>query len=708
MSDIITVTSAADSGAGSLRAAIAAATPGSTIQFASNLANQTITLSSGQIEIAPGKNITIDGSAASGLTISGNNASRIFFVNSNQDFPTSVNLKNLALVNGYTNDQGGAIRGEHKANISVENVNFNNNVADKGGGAIFSAWENNLTVTNSQFDSNKAIAGNDERGAGAIAFLSPGNFIVRNSSFTNNQGINGGAINSLNGKLTIENSRFVNNSTLAGSYATGQQNPDLRGYGGAVYTDRASSTNEASGSIRIVNSSFEGNKGKAEGGAAYLYTGTQDSVTIESSSFKDNEVQALAQGNGGNGGGLVVMSNGLNKGLNISGSSFVNNTASSQGGGLWMMGAPTTITNSTFSGNKTTGTDYNRVGGAMTLYSDTNIVNSTIADNKAGWVGGGISAPDNAKVSVKNTIFYNNTADNGTNNWGIQQHTNRELTDNGGNIQFPPKKTSNWNDYNATAQVKLVNPMLGALQDNGGGQLTYSLLPGSPAINGGIGAGAPSIDGRGYSRADGLVDVGAFEVGATAPAGTPPSTPTNPPSTGMTGGTGKDVITGTANDDLITGGMAADTLTGGAGADRFQYAGTSQQLAFANSRVNAPDRLTDFNPIQGDRIQLDFDNNSATIERPRGMFNAGRLTGANLEAAARSAFQDKNHKQKGKQELQVNEAVAFQWRNRSFIAANDNTKAFAANRDFLIETTGTQLIGQDATAGQLSVGNYFA
>lgn len=158
----------------------------------------------------------------------------------------------------------------------------------------------------------------------------------------------------------------------------------------------------------------------------------------------------------------------------------------------------------------------------------------------------------------------------------------------------------------------------------------------------------------------------------------------------------------------MAGGLAADTLTGGAGADRFRYAGTSQALAFANSRVNAPDRLTDFNPGEGDRIQLDFDNNPATLQRPKGMFNAGRLTGANLEAAARLAFQDKNQKQKGKQELQINEAVTFQWRNRSFIGVNDNTKTFAANRDFLVEATGTQLIGQDATAGQLSVNNYFA
>jgi hypothetical protein len=46
---VITVTSIADNGTGSLRAAIAQSQSGDTIQFASTLANQTITLTSGQL-----------------------------------------------------------------------------------------------------------------------------------------------------------------------------------------------------------------------------------------------------------------------------------------------------------------------------------------------------------------------------------------------------------------------------------------------------------------------------------------------------------------------------------------------------------------------------------------------------------------------------------------------------------------------------------
>ncbi|MEQ9671136.1 putative Ig domain-containing protein [Coleofasciculus sp. G2-EDA-02] len=476
------VTNTKNNGSGSLRDAISLAQSGDTIKFSSSLAGKTITLRTGQLEIRPGKNITIDGADAPGLRISGNKQSRLFFVNSNQDFNASLTLKNLNLINGYTKERGGAIEITHQGALTVDNVQFKNNVADNGGGAIYSAWETELTINGSTFDKNKAVAGNDERGAGAIAFVSPGKFTVTNSEFTNNQGINGGAINSLQGKLTIENSKFINNNTTAAFYDKGNKNPSLRGYGGAVYTDRASSgSNLTSGTIRIINSVFEGNKGRAEGGAAYLYTGTQDNVSIQGSLFKNNEVLALPNGgNKGNGGAVVQLSNGLNKGLVVRDTTFANNKAANQGGALWTYDAPTKIINSTFSGNQTTGDTSGSVGGGMTLYSPTEITNSTIAYNNASWVGGGVSAGKNAKVSVKNTIFYKNTADNGTNDWGIQQHTNKELIDKGGNVQFPPKATKNWNDYNATAGIKIIDAQLNPLQDNGGLVPTHTV--GNPLV----------------------------------------------------------------------------------------------------------------------------------------------------------------------------------------------------------------------------------
>lgn len=98
---IITVTSIADNGTGSLRAAIAQSQSGDTIQFASTLANQTITLTSGELDIPVGKNLVIDGAGASGLTISGNNTSRILHLESTSVNPTSLTIKNLTLANRH-------------------------------------------------------------------------------------------------------------------------------------------------------------------------------------------------------------------------------------------------------------------------------------------------------------------------------------------------------------------------------------------------------------------------------------------------------------------------------------------------------------------------------------------------------------------------------------------------------------------------------
>ncbi|MDY7022943.1 MAG: choice-of-anchor D domain-containing protein, partial [Cyanobacteriota bacterium] len=510
----LVVTNNNDSGVGSLRDTIAKASAGDIITFSPDLEGRnTILLTTGEIEIPVGKDIVIEGSDNPNLIISGNNDSRIFAVDSTSANPTELTLKNLTLNEGYTSERGGAIKTEHQTILNIDNVSFNDNIADQGGGAIFSAFEGNLTVSNSTFNRNKAVAGNDERGAGAIAFWGPNNLTITNSDFVENEGINGAAINSLNGNLTIENSNFIDNDTTAAFYDMGKLRPFLRGFGGAIYTDRASTrSDDTSGTIQIINSVFEENQGRGEGGAAYLYTGTQDNVVIEDSIFKDNQILELPDGgNNGNGGAIVQMNNGLNQGFDIINTAFINNTANSQGGAIWMMQAPTTIANSTFSGNRAESLTVQGNGGALALYESTEITNTTFANNSAGWVGGAISASPSAEVKVKNTIFSNNTAENGLNDWDIKQQTGRELIDLGGNIQWPEHPDK------ATENVTFANPKLDTLQEIEGTYI-YPLLGESSAIDAGVSV-TLSTDQRGQTRPidgdnNGIaeVDSGAFEL----------------------------------------------------------------------------------------------------------------------------------------------------------------------------------------------------
>src|SRR5262249_45317985 len=99
----LTVTTNADSGAGSLRGAIAAAASGDTINFAADglTGSQTITLTSGKL--VPTVNLTITGAGAPPVSIV-SATSRVFdFPLSSPSTLTAVTLQGLTL-NGTAND----------------------------------------------------------------------------------------------------------------------------------------------------------------------------------------------------------------------------------------------------------------------------------------------------------------------------------------------------------------------------------------------------------------------------------------------------------------------------------------------------------------------------------------------------------------------------------------------------------------------------
>src|SRR5712671_5788490 len=98
----------ADSGAGSLRQAISsnnATAGGNTIIF-SNVVTGTITLTNGQLLIS--KSLTLIGPGANVLAVSGNHASRVFYLTN-----ATVNLSGLTITNGMINGNGAGIFNDH-------------------------------------------------------------------------------------------------------------------------------------------------------------------------------------------------------------------------------------------------------------------------------------------------------------------------------------------------------------------------------------------------------------------------------------------------------------------------------------------------------------------------------------------------------------------------------------------------------------------
>jgi hypothetical protein len=135
MPSTLTVTTNLDDGsAGSLRAEIAAAKGGDTIQFAPSLSGQTIGLTKSELVI--NKNLTIQGPSAPSapVTISGGIfGTRLFEVDGAK---TIVGLSNLNLIDGTgnaptaaggiaPNGQGGAVW--NGGTLTITNCNLNNN-----------------------------------------------------------------------------------------------------------------------------------------------------------------------------------------------------------------------------------------------------------------------------------------------------------------------------------------------------------------------------------------------------------------------------------------------------------------------------------------------------------------------------------------------------------------------------------------------------
>ena len=437
---IITVSSTADSGKGTLREAILNAKSDDTIRFDSSLANKTIKLNE---QLVVDKSLTIDGADAANLTISGENKTRILRVS--YDY-SDVVLRNLTFANGKAVDndssktqRGGAIELVDSNTLVVENSRFIDNVGERGG-AIFVGYGSKATVINSVFDGNDGSVANDGFSAGAISTYGGGDkatvvnskgdrnvggdasLDIRDSTFTNNKG-SYGAVYTLLTNLKVEDSEFRNNEGKRGS--------------GAIFTDEANGTEKPDnfgGTTLISNVVAEDNVGGGDyGGAFFLSAYSKDKIIIEDSKIINNKAYR--------GAGLAVQSyrdEETPASLIIRNSTIAENVASSQGGGLWTdIKGGVTIEDSTFSDNQIKNSEKSGIGGAIVLNykspAKSTITNSTFVDNYAGSQAGSIWIA--GEKQAKNlTISKSEFADNRSSNNELENTVNYKVNDGGGNV----------------------------------------------------------------------------------------------------------------------------------------------------------------------------------------------------------------------------------------------------------------------------------
>jgi hypothetical protein len=503
---------------GSLRYCIANAANGDDIQFG---VTGTITLTSGQLAIA--KSLDITGPGADKLAVSGNYASRVFYISGQ----VTVSIAGLTVTKGHVESfddvYGGGIL-NNGGEVTLDNVVVQNNVAQADfdylgngsgfnalGGGIYSAG-GTLTITGGVITNNQAIGGHGiwhnftlppgGSGAGGGLYSTGGALTIAGATIANNQAIGGG------GASTASEIKGGDGGSAAGGglYATA---------GTLDIADTSIAGNQATGGPAGMGASFfgqAGTGGTGQGGGLYV---SGSSLSISASTVASNQAMGgslggpspygsdgAGQGGGLYNGGTLAVSN-----CTVSGNSSINGGVNGYamgggGGGIYNNGA-VTVSNSSLSSNSAVviygfGVEG---GGGLFVHAGLPVLHNTlIAGNSRVTTG---TSHDDISGALNPGGDYNLIGD-GTGMTGLQNGVNGNLV---GSAAVP------------------IDPLLGPLQDNGGPTQTMALSAGSPALNAGDPAQLGVADQRGVVRSGG-VNIGAYQASASAFVLTAPATAT--------------------------------------------------------------------------------------------------------------------------------------------------------------------------------------
>jgi hypothetical protein len=437
-----------------------------------NIGSNTLTLDQ---ELLINRAVILD---ANGATLSGGNAHRVLHISNPNNLTYTFSLLNATIANAVTSTQSGA--GLWKPSVSE-------------------AWQVvTIRIFNSHFVNNTAIAVAQDDGGGGIYVVGAKELTVVNSTFSGNKGANGGAVYSLGSQLVD-----LFDTQLSGNSATGTGgNPGSGGNGGAIGVD---------GDARNVNLcrvTVSGNTSNAFGAGFFTTSYSTTSFTrIQDSTFQGNQSVATDKLVGG------AYLQGTT--FSIRGSTFQNNVAGGYAGvalfdettDSGVVHTTGDITNSTFVGNQA----INGLGGAMAIQATgaVTLENLTIANNTSTCNGvcfaGGIANDADSPITMRNTIFLNNTGDNAFNPWALLHPVSGS-----NNIQWPKIRPGGQQESPVTTGALFADALLLPVASNGGLTQTMALPANSPAVDAGTSLGSLPTDQRGYPRF-GPVDVGAFE-----------------------------------------------------------------------------------------------------------------------------------------------------------------------------------------------------
>jgi hypothetical protein len=246
----IPVTNTADNGAGSLRATIASAANGDTIDATG--VSGAITLTSGELLIT--NSLTVIGPGPTNLAINGNfpnTTNGVLIVSGG----VTVSLSGLAMTNGHREFGGGGIL-NIKSTLTVSNCTIAGNSADTvGGGLLINGISGsaNVTIINSILSGNSAGSAAVAGAGGAIynwGEQGHSTLILVGSIISSNSASLGAGIKN-DGDPSGNAMAFITNSTISGNSG---------GDGGGLYNDGTGST------LNVVDSTISSNSASKGGG----------------------------------------------------------------------------------------------------------------------------------------------------------------------------------------------------------------------------------------------------------------------------------------------------------------------------------------------------------------------------------------------------------------------------------------------------------
>jgi predicted outer membrane repeat protein len=379
----LTVSTLADSGSGSLRAAILSATGSHSDKFTIGFGvTGTIDLQSPLPHLSG--SIAIQGPGASQLTVE--RAASASFTSA----IVSVDAGQTASLSGLTIARGSAGGIFNLGTLTVANSAVVNNsagtVPGTGGGGILNASGGVLTLSGS------IVSGNTAWGGGGILNVLDGTLTVSASSVSGNTAAEAGGILN-NGTLLMTGSTVSGDAAIGFDFGV----QHFFGNGGGMEnggtmtirdtTFRSCSADfgggmENGGTVTVSGCTFIGNT--ATGGGAIYNIGP---LTIRDSYFCGNTAA-----NGG------AIENGYQ--LTVQGSTFTGNTASSSGGAICNLGTAT-VQQSTLSGNSAGsggGGIYNSASGTLTI--DDSLVCGNVAPVGADLDNLGVATVNDSTVCV--------------------------------------------------------------------------------------------------------------------------------------------------------------------------------------------------------------------------------------------------------------------------------------------------------------------